>query len=117
LLQLWDSLNKSLKPAMWEVIVEAMYQFAEATSTAEERYQALQQILRPPKRRPLLLHARSVCLAARKPLALDEIVQRVISNGYQARSKRPHVYLLRTLRSDERFIETEDGWVIYGTDA
>jgi hypothetical protein len=53
LLQRWDSLNRSLKPAMWEVLAEAMYQFAEATSTAEESYRALQQILPPPKRRPL----------------------------------------------------------------
>ena len=117
LLQLWDSLNKSLKPAMWEVLLEAMYQFAEATSVAEESHRALREILPPSKRRPLLFHARSICLAARKPLNLDEIVKRALANGYQPRSNRPHVYLLRKLRSDERFIETEDGWVIYGTDA
>ncbi len=116
LLHLWDSLNKSLKPAMWEALVEAMYQFTEATSEAEESHRALREILPPSKRHPLLFHARSICLAARKPLDLDEIVKRVLANGYQPRSKRPHVYLLRKLRSDKRFMETEDGWIIYGTD-
>lgn len=115
LLQLWDSLNKTLKPAMWEVLVEAMYQFVEATSTAEESFQAIQEMLPPPKRRSLLLHARSVCLAARKPLVLDEIVRRAILNGYRPRSKNAAGYLLRKLRSDECFLETEAGWVIQQT--
>lgn len=117
LLQLWDSLNQSLKPAMWEALVEAMYQFAEATSEAEESHRALRKILPPSKRRPLLFHARSICLAANKPLNLDEIAKRVVANGYQPRSKKPNAYLLRKLRSDKRFMETESGWVIYGTDA
>lgn len=116
LVQLWDSLNKSLKPAMWEVLVEAMYQFVEATSTAEESYQAIQEMLPPLKRRSLLLHARSVCLAARRPLVLNEIVQGVIANGYRPRSKKPHIYLLRKLRSDERFVETDTGWIIMESD-
>lgn len=95
----------------------AMYQFAEATSEVEESHRALREIWPPSKRRPLLFHVRSICLAARKPLDLHEIVKGVLANGYQPRSKRPHVYLLRKLRSDKQFIEIEDGWVICGTDA
>lgn len=112
--QLWTSLSKSLKPVMREALVTALYQFVEATSTAEESYRALEEILPPSKRRPLLSHARSICLAARKPLKLDEILQGVLANGYQPRSKSPHRYLLRMLRSDERFIESEVGWIIRG---
>jgi len=112
LFQLWDSLNRSLRPAMWEAVVEGIYQFVEATSAAEDSYQAIQEILPPSKRHPLLLHARSVCLAARKPLVLDEIVRRAIANGYKPRSLKPHAYLLRKLRSDDRFFEMATGWVI-----
>jgi hypothetical protein len=117
LLQLRDSLNKSLNPAMWEAIVEGMHQFVEATSMAEESYQAVQEILPPSRRSPLLFHARSVCLAARRPLVLNEIMSRVIAGGYKPRSTRPHPYLLRKLRSDDRFLETEGGWIICGTDS
>jgi hypothetical protein len=99
---------------MWDAVVKGMHQFAEATSMAEERYRAIQEILPPPRRRPLVFYARSVCLAARKPLVLDEIVRLVIADGYEPRSKRPHTYLLRKLRADERFLETEAGWIIQG---
>lgn len=112
LLQLWDSLNRNLKPAVWEAVVEGMYQFVEATSITQESYQAVQNILPPSRRRPLIMHVRAVCLAARKPLALDEIVMLVIANGYKPRSDRPHGYLLAKLRADERFRETESGWII-----
>lgn len=76
---------------MWEAVVHGMHQFVEATSMAEESYQAIQDILPPSRRRPLVLYARSVCLAARKPLVLDEIVRRVIADGYKPRSERPHL--------------------------
>jgi predicted nucleic acid-binding protein len=110
---LWDSLNKNLTPAMFEGIVECMYQFAEATSTAQEAYQSVEELLPPNRRRPLLSHARSVCLATKKPLALDELVQRIIAGGYVPRSKRPHSYLVRKLRSDDEFSETDTGcWII-----
>ena len=113
LMALWDSLNKSLRPAMFEAIVECMYQLAEATSTAQETYQSVDRLLPPNRRRPLLSHARSVCLVAKKPLALEELVQRIIASGYSPRSERPHSYLLRKLRSNSEFFETETGnWII-----
>ncbi len=113
--QVWNSLNRSLTPAVWEAVVQGLDQFVEATSTAEESFQAIREILPPPRRRPLLFHARSVCLAARRPLELDEIVVRVVADGYKPRSQRPHAYLLRKLRSDDRFSETKEGWIIDGT--
>ncbi len=117
LFRLWELLNRSLRPAVWEAVVECLYQFMDATSTADNTFQALQKVLPPLRRYPLLLHARSVCLAARRPLSLDEIVKGVLANGYRPRSKTPHNYLLRKLRSDDRFEEIEAGWVIRGTNS
>ena len=70
LVSLWDSLNRNLTPTMFEGIVECMCQFAEATSTAQEAHQAVEELLPPNRRRPLLSHARSVCLATKKPFAM-----------------------------------------------
>ena len=110
--QLWQSLNRSLKPAMWEAIVIGINQFMEATAIANESYKAIHDALPPPKRRRLLDHAAAVCLAARRPLLLSDIVRDVIANGYRSRSDHPEVYLLRKLRSDTRFQETDAGWTI-----
>lgn len=111
-LQLWQSLNRNLKPAMWEAIVISMNHFMEATAIANESYKAIHDALPPPQRRRLLDHAAAVCLAARRPMPLSEILRDVIANGYRSRSDHPEVYLLRKLRSDNRFRETESGWII-----
>ena len=112
MLHLWQSLNRSLTPAMWEAIVIGINQFMEATAIANESYKAIHDALPLPKRRPLVDHAVAVCLAARRPLPLGEIVRDVIANGYKTRSDHPEIYLLRKLRSDNRFRETEAGWII-----
>lgn len=112
MLQLWQSLNRNLKPAMWEAVVICMNHFLEATAIANESYKAIHDALPPPKRRRLLDHAAAVCLAARRPLPVGEIVREIIANGYKTRSDRPKIYLLRKLRSDNRFQETEAGWLI-----
>lgn len=113
LVALWRSLNEQLTPPMFESFVECMYEFAEATSTAEEARRAVESLLPQNRRRPLISHARSVCLAAKRPLPLDVLVQRIIAGGYVPRSRRPHSYLVRKLRSDGDFFETDTGcWMI-----
>ena len=111
--ELWKFLNEHLSPAIWEAAVAAMYQFAEATTKETETLKLIQEVLPPSRKRSLMLHVRAVCAAARRPLGLDDIVRRVIVDGYKPRSDRPHAYLLRKLRSDQRFVELEDGWVIH----
>jgi predicted nucleic acid-binding protein len=112
MLQLWQSLNRNIKPAMWEAIVISMNHFMEATAIANESHKAIHDALPPPKRRRLLDHAAAVCLSARRPLPVGEIVREIIANGYKTRSSRPEIYLLRKLRSDNRFRQTEAGWLI-----
>lgn len=48
-----------------------------------------------------------VCVAARGPLLLDDVLRGLVANGYKARSDHPHFYLFRKVRSDYRFRETE----------
>ncbi len=113
LVALWKSLNEYLTPPMFESFVECMYEFAEATSTAEEAHRAVERLLPRNRRRPLISHARSVCLAAKRPLSLDALVQRIIAGGYVPRPRRPHSYLVRKLRSDSDFVESDTGsWMI-----
>jgi hypothetical protein len=113
--ELWKLLNQYVSPPIWEAAVVAMHQFAEASSKEAKAYQELQKVLPLLRRRTLMLHVRAVCVAARRPLGLDEIARRVKVDGYRPRSDRPHGYLLRKLRSDEQFIETLDGWQIRDT--
>jgi hypothetical protein len=110
--KLWKQLNDHVGARMWELLVSAMYQFADATAMEREAYQAIQEVLPPARKRPLLSHVRAVCAASRTPLSLNEIVVRVIENGYQSRSDRPHAYLVRRLRSDDSFVESARGWVL-----
>jgi hypothetical protein len=46
----------------------------------------------------------------------DELRHLMLIRLFQPRSDRPHAYLLRKLRSDQRFMETEDGWIIQAAD-
>jgi hypothetical protein len=107
---LWKQLNEHVGERTWELFVGALYQFADATAKEREAYNTIQEVLPPAKKRPLLSHARAVCAASRKPLVLNEIVRRVIENGYTPRSDKPHTYLRRKLRSDSSFAESARGW-------
>jgi hypothetical protein len=107
---LWKQLNEHVGEKTWELFVGALCQFADATAKEREAYNTIQEVLPPAKKRPLLSHARAVCAASRKPLCLNEIVQRVIENGYTPRSDKPHIYLRRKLRSDSSFVESARGW-------
>jgi predicted nucleic acid-binding protein len=113
--ELWKLLNEYVSPPIWEAAVIAMHQFAEASSKEAQAYRELQEVLPPMRRRSLMLHVRAVCVAAHKPLSLDEIVRRVIADGYRPRSDRPHAYLLRKLRLDEQYVEALNGWLVRGT--
>jgi predicted nucleic acid-binding protein len=109
---LWKQLNEHIGERTWELLVGAMYQFADATAKEREAYHAIQEVLPPARKRPLLSHVRAVCAASRRPLTVDEIVVCVIENGYQPRSDRPHAYLVRKLRSDGSFVESARGWTL-----
>lgn len=113
--ELWKLVSESLPPAIWEAAVIAMHQFAEASSKESEAYKRIEEILPPARKRSLMLHVRAVSVAAGAPLSLDEIVRRVLLDGYKPRSKRPHAYLRRKLRGDDRFLETPHGWVVLET--
>jgi hypothetical protein len=114
---LWAQLNAHVGQRTWELLVSAMYQFADATAKERDAYNTIQEVLPPAKKRPLLSHVRAICAASRKPLCLEEIARRVIENGYVPRSDKPLIYLRRRLRSDNSFVESAQGWELRSINA
>lgn len=110
--EFWGALQESLRPLLWDAVFEAMYQFTEATNTAEAAYKEIEALLPAARRRPLIAHARAVCLASEKPLSEKTILQKAFTNGYVARSGGSPSYLRRVLVKDGQFIESATGWSI-----
>jgi predicted nucleic acid-binding protein len=111
--ELWGALQTSLRPLLWDAVVDAMYQFAEATATAEAAHKEIHAFLPEPRRRPLIAHARAACLAAGKPLRADAILRKAFANGYVSRRGGSQTYLRRVLRADAQFMETAAGWTVW----
>lgn len=110
--ELWAAFQKSLRPLLWDAVVDAMYQFAEAVEKAEAAHLEIQALLPEPRRRPLIAHARAVCLAAEKPLQDEVILRKAFANGYVSRHGGSQAYLRRVLRADAQFAETAAGWTL-----
>lgn len=110
--ELWGALQQIIRPLVWDAVVEAMYRFAEATETAEAAHREIQTLLPKAKRRPLIAHARAVCLAAGKPLRDDVLLQKAFRNGYVSRGGNSQSHLRRILRGDTHFVESPDGWTL-----
>ncbi len=110
--ELWGGLEKALRPLLWNTVVDAMYQLAEATQTAEAAHEEIVALLPRARRRPLITHARAVCLAAGKPLREGVILQKAFVNGYLSRRGGSEAYLRRILRGEGQFIETATGWTL-----
>jgi len=109
---LWGAFQTNLRPLLWDAVVEAMYQLAEATEKAETSHREIQALLPEPRRRPLIAHARAVCLAAGKPLRDAVILRKAFANGYVSRLGGSRTYLRRVLRADAQFVENTFGWTL-----
>ena len=110
--ELWGAFQKSLRPFLWDAVVDAMYQFAEATEKAEAAHREIQAFLPESRRRPLIAHARAICLAVGKPLRDEMILRKAFANGYVSRHGGSQAYLRRVLRADAQFAETSAGWTL-----
>ncbi|MDE1161990.1 MAG: hypothetical protein PW792_08595 [Acidobacteriaceae bacterium] len=108
--ELWEAFQETVRPLLWDAVVEAMYEFAEATETAEVARREIEVLLPAARRRPLIAHARAVCLASSRPLSEETILRRVRTNGYVSRNGGSAVYLRRLLRADGKFVESAMGW-------
>jgi len=107
----WEASKRLIvDPVMREIFDEALRVFIKAFEAERESYQALLEAIPPATKRPLLSHARSVCLAAGEPLSLEAIEERVRAGGYIPRSKDCRVYLRKVLRANEGFVELEGFW-------
>lgn len=99
--------------ALRAAIIDLGIQFVEAGIKTQGNYESLKSVIPQRRKRPPLMHARSVCTAARAPLTLEELERRIRRGGYVSRSKTSRRYLVRVLRSDNAFVEMSPGrWVV-----
>lgn len=112
--ELWGTFQETVRPLLWNGVVDAMYEFAEATKTAEAAHREIEILLPPARRRPLIAHARAVCLASDRPLSEEMILRKAQMNGYACRSGGSSGYLRRLLRADAEFVESATGWSARG---
>lgn len=83
----------------------------EADGKAKAALALLREQVPTPARGPTLKQlAYRVCLAARDPLSVAEIENRVRLQGYRSNSKDLQRYLRAVLRGDPRLVLTDGGW-------
>ena len=109
---LWERL-KETKPTLVSVSREAVKHLAEAAQTSRTTSKAIRSKLRARGKQTALDHIRLICVRSKEPLEVDEIVRRIVANGYSSRSKTFTAYVRRLLRQDRRFVTNADGlWMI-----
>lgn len=113
----WNSLKGS---AAFQTFCLTCMEFGSQAAEAEEKahfnFERLQAVLPARQKRPLVQHARSVCIAAHSALTLEELERRIRRGGFESQSLNFRQYLRRVLLSDESFIEVEPGrWAIQPT--
>src|SRR6266446_320192 len=110
---LWSWLKETATPPVLQAISDVAMQLAEANKTEADAFKRLQDSLPPAKRRSALMHARAVCLAAKSPLTLAEIEQRIRAAGYSTRARNFRAYLRRVLLTSGQFRESSPGvWAL-----
>jgi len=110
----WNSLKSSTAfRTLCEICLEFGAQAAVAEEKADFNLERLQAVLPARQKRPLIQHARSVCIAAHSALTLEELERRILRGGYESRSRTFRQYLRRVLSSDELFVEVKPGrWAV-----
>lgn len=108
--ELLGTFQETVRPLLWNAVVDAMYAFAEATETAEAAHREIEVLLPAARRRPLIAHARAVCLASARPLTEETILRKAQTNGYASQNGGSAAYLRRLLRADTEFVESAAGW-------
>lgn len=110
----WNALkNSEAVLALGDALVDFAVQVTEAVDKAKINYQIVEAAVPARQKRPLLMHARAVCIAAGSPLALAELERQIRLGGYVNRSQNFPQYLRRLLRSDSSFVEVRRGeWTI-----
>jgi hypothetical protein len=110
---IWNWVKETATPPMLQAIADVAIRMAEASKTETDAYKQLQNALPVTKKRSALMHARTVCLAARTPLSLHEIGRRMRADGYITRARDFRAYLRRVLLSSGQFQESSPGvWTL-----
>lgn len=101
----------------WGKIKPALSQMSETYITERQKavcsWETAKRSLPPHRKIPLQTHAYAACHAAKRPLTLQELDQKIRIGGYKPRGRNPIPYLKKVLRGDGRFMRCSDGqWTI-----
>lgn len=113
----WSTLkNSEAVLALGDAIADFALQVTGAAEKAKANYQIVETALPARQKRPLLMHARAVCIAAGAPLTLAEMERQIRLGGYSSQAQSFRQYLRRVLRSDSSFVEVGRGeWAMSST--
>ncbi|MGP8173974.1 MAG: PIN domain-containing protein [Terracidiphilus sp.] len=115
LLSTWQSIKCLAASTLIPATADLLVQYDEAMRIVDANYHEIQCTRPPERKRSLLMHARTVCMTAKRPLSLIEIERRVRAEGYSSRSGVFRSYLRRVLRSNGQFVEVTPGSWIFNT--
>jgi len=108
---LWTRLNN---PKFRSVVSSLIVQLAEAHETARTAAKEIEAALPKPPKRSAIVHAREICLVAKRPVSLATIEARMRAAGYVTRSRRLRNYLGQLLRHSPTFVEVSRGiWTLH----
>jgi len=112
LLQAWNAVTgyaRQAKGPLLEGLLVLMQQLAAAESDAAKTLKQVQAAMPPSKKGTAIVYLRRVCVISKDPLAVEEIVRRMRSEGYVSRGQHPEVYIRRMMRKSDQFIQDSAG--------
>lgn len=110
---IWNWVKRNATPPVLRAITDIAAQFARAEQTEAEAFRCLQESLPSRRKRSALMHARTICLAARAPLSLFEIQRLMCADVYITRARDFQIYLRRVLVTSGDFQEISPGiWTL-----
>jgi hypothetical protein len=108
LVSIWDWAKQNA-PVLLQKLSDVAIQTTEAYNSQTNSHKQLRECIPIMRKRSALMHARTVCLAARTPLSLTEIEKRIRTDGYITRARNFGAYLRRVLLSSGQFQELDSG--------
>jgi hypothetical protein len=110
----WNTMTNSQPVLQFcDAIVDLALQTEAASELAQSQQDYLTAAVPARERRPLLQHARAVCVEAGESLSLEELERRIRRGGYVSKSRTFRQYLRRVLASDVSFVEVAAGqWTL-----
>lgn len=101
----FEAIQKFGKP-IGKSLMDLLLVLGDAELQARKLERQITSEIPEPSRRPLIWHAKIVCLMNTDGLNIETLYSKILQNGYASKSKNPVPYLRRVLKSDDNFFES-----------